>query len=106
MKAAAVRAVQVPLSNVQIQIEAAAIAVAELQALGCRVLSVMCREHAERPLIHIAEAAPLERWLDAHAGTLTAAPGAQWIEGRCIFRECDVIWLIQRARIQPAGAAA
>lgn len=106
MKTAAVRPMHVPLANVQIQIEAAAIAVAKLQALGCRVLSVMCREHGERPLIHIAEAGPLESWLDAHVGTLSAEPGAQWIEGRCTFRECDVIWLIQRVRIQPAGAAA
>lgn len=81
------------LTKVQIQLEAAAIAVAELIHLGCRVISVRAFEHDDRAQILIAD-----------PGNLLDAIDAQWVDTSglvykqlgLIYGDCEVVWLVRR----------
>lgn len=84
------------LTRVQEQLVAADFAVAELQAMGCRVLAVYCSSNRAQARVQIVDADPLAAWLDrqGYPVALEARHNARWREGSAQFRECEVVWLL------------
>lgn len=82
------------LTKVQEQLEAAAIAVAELEWLGCRVWSVTATSGRPRARVVLSDGAALRAYLDRQQQRIRAyeLQGSEWRECEVEYRDCDVFW--------------
>lgn len=83
------------LTNLQSQLEAAAIVVAELGARGVLVLSVRADNLAECAVVHVADPGDALDALPGVSASINTAPGA-WYRRAVHWRGVDVFWLIAR----------
>lgn len=84
------------------QLDATRGIVAELEAMGCRVLGVVMGNWRECPRVHIAEPTALLERLDAQR---IDTSGARYIEGGVTVDGVDIIWLIERPRAAAVAEA-
>lgn len=96
------------LTAVQEQMELAEFAVLELEQMGCQVLSVYATSNTERARMQIRNPQPLIAWLDKHGyeQARDTEAASRWRATSAIFRECQVVWLVQVPSDHPVQTSA
>lgn len=87
------------MTPVQSQIESAAVAVAELLHIGCRVISVRCSSMLDRARVHIDDPGTLLDHLDNQS--CDGSTIRYWEMG-VLYRDCAVFWLLPRPQSELA----
>lgn len=86
-------------TRMQCMLAAGLAAAAELEALGCRIISVYCAAASDLPTLNIGDPGALLDHLDAQSIDTSSA---RFIQGGVVFRDCAVRWFIPRPQPQPA----
>lgn len=74
----------------------ATLATKALEKLGCKVVSTTCSVHYTRAQVQIADGQPLNEWMQeiGQAPKLPYWRNSNWLHGRAIYQDCDVVWLV------------